>query len=192
MKRTTAWCLYDWANSAFVTTIVAAVLPIYFESVICGSSDVHWSFLGLGVTSSPAALWGYAMALAALMVALLSPVLGAAADAGGRRKHFLAALTCLGVVCSLLLGLTGAGQVWATLLLLVLGQIGFAGANVFYNSLLVIVAIGPHRDTISARGYAFGYLGGGLLLALNLVLIRSPGLLGLENEAAASRVSFIS
>lgn len=192
MKRTTAWCMYDWANSAFVTIVIAAVLPVYFESVVCGGEDVSWKLPGLSLHSSPASLWGYAMAAAAFVVAVLSPLFGAAADAGGRRKQFLGVLTAAGVASSLLLFFQGPGDVWSTLLFLLVGQVGFAGANVFYNSLLVVVAGPTERDAVSSRGYAFGYLGGGILLALNLLLIGKPGLLGLADPAAATRLSFVS
>ncbi|OPL17639.1 MAG: hypothetical protein AVO35_09430 [Candidatus Aegiribacteria sp. MLS_C] len=187
-----AWCLYDWGNSAFVTTVVAAVLPVYFAETVCGSRTESWSLLGLRVSSNATSLWGYAMALAALLVALMAPVMGAAADAGGRRKQFLGVMTGLGVVASGMLALTGPGDIWPVLGLLVAGQIGFAGANVFYNSLLISVVSPERRELVSARGYAFGYLGGGLLLALNLLMIRKPGLLGIPDTGSAVRLVFLS
>jgi UMF1 family MFS transporter len=187
-----AWCLYDWANSAFVTTITAAVLPVYFARVVCEQADVRWSFLGRVLTSGPTSLWGYAMALAALLVAVLSPLFGAAADASGKRKLFTALLTGLGVSAAALLALTGPGDVWPVLLLLVAGQIGFAGSNVFYNSLLLSAVSPERRDLVSARGFAFGYLGGGILLALNLLVIGRPEILGLETADQATRAAFVS
>lgn len=187
-----AWCLYDWGNSAFVTTVVAAVLPVYFAETICGARIVHWSVLGLSLTSDATSLWGYAMSLAAMLVAVMAPVMGAAADAGGRRKQFLAVMTGLGVTASGLLALTGPGDIWPVLGLLVAGQIGFAGANVFYNSLLVSAVRPERRELISARGYAFGYLGGGILLALNLLMIRKPQVLGIPDAGLAIRMVFIS
>ncbi|MBD3368862.1 MFS transporter [Candidatus Fermentibacteria bacterium] len=187
-----AWCLYDWANSSFVTTITAAVLPVYFARVVCGEADVHWSLLGRQLTSGATSLWGYAMALAALLVAVLSPLFGAAADAGGRRKLLTGLLTGLGVASAALLAFFGSGDVWPVLLLLVTGQIGFAGSNVFYNSLLLSAASPERRDVVSAKGFAFGYLGGGILLALNLLLIANPGILGLQTADQATRVAFAS
>ncbi len=187
-----AWCLYDWGNSAFVTTVIAAVLPIYFAETVCGGSSVEWAFLGKQLSSNATSLWGYAMALAAFFVAVLAPILGATADAGGRRKQFLAIMTGIGVLATLLLSITGAGDIWLLLGILVLGQIGFAGANVFYNSLLVSVAEPSRRDLISARGYAFGYLGGGILLAINLLMIKKPSLFGFADTSIALRYVFIS
>lgn len=132
------------------------------------------------------------MAAAALMVALTAPVLGAAADAGGRRKQFLGVMTGIGVLAAGLLSFTGAGDIWPVLGLLVVGQIGFAGANVFYNSLLVSTVAPGRRELISARGYAFGYMGGGILLAVNLLMIRKPSLFGFAETSTALRFVFLS
>ena len=184
--------MYDWGNSAFVTTVIAAVLPVYFAETICGGTTVEWAFLGKQLTSNATSLWGYAMALAAFFVAILAPILGATADAGGRRKQFLAIMTGTGVIASVLLSMTGAGDIWLVLGILILGQIGFAGANVFYNSLLVSVATPERRDLISSRGYAFGYLGGGILLAINLLMIRKPSLFGFADASVALKYVFLS
>lgn len=193
ISKDNAWCLYDWANSAFVTTVVAAVLPVYFHNIICSeASEITLNILGIQVHSTPTSLWGYAMALAALLVAVFSPIFGAAADIGGRRKQFLGILTTVGVCASALLWFTGPGNIQLVLGLLILGQIGFAGANVFYNSLLLLVAKPGERDTISARGFAFGYLGGGILLAVNLLMIRQPGLFGIPDSTTATRFAFLS
>lgn len=187
-----AWCLYDWGNSAFVTTIVAAVLPVYFAETVCGDASVSWSFLGFQVLSNATSLWGYAMALGSLLVALMAPVLGAAADAGGRRKQFLGFMTGIGVLASGLLATAGPGDVWLVLGLLVAGQIGFAGANIFYNSLLVSTVVPSRRELISSRGYAFGYLGGGILLAVNLLMIRKPEVFGMAGAAVSIKYVFLS
>lgn len=187
-----AWCLYDWANSAFVTTIVAAVLPVFFVGVVAGSGTVSVQLPGFLFTSNSQSLWGYAMSLAALLVALGAPVFGAVADAGGKRKLFLGIMTTVGVIASALLFFSGPGLVGFTLAMVILGQIGFAGANVFYNSLLVYVTPPARRDLISTRGFAVGYLGGGLLLALNLLMIKQPGLFGIPPGTMAVKLSFLT
>ena len=187
-----AWCLYDWANSSFVTTITAAVLPVYFADVVCGTDTVTWNLLGRGMESTATSLWGYAMALAAAVVAVLSPLFGAAADASRSRKRLTGLLTAVGVASAGLLSLTGEGDIWPVLGLLVAGQIGFAGSNVFYNSLLMSAAPPERRDLVSARGFAMGYLGGGLLLALNLLMIRRPGMFGMVDAGQGTRMSFLS
>ena len=171
---------------------MAAVLPVYFVETICAGSTVNWSFLGISVSSNATSLWGYAMAIAAFLVALTAPVLGAAADAGGRRKQFLGIMTVTGVVAAGLLSLTGPGDIWPVLGLLIVGQIGFAGANVFYNSLLVSTVPPGRRELISSRGYAFGYLGGGILLAVNLLMIRKPSLFGFTETSTALKFVFLS
>lgn len=192
MSPASAWSLYDWADSAFVTTIVAAVLPAYFASVVCGGGDVSFRLLSFTVSGSPTSLWGYAVSLAALVVAIVSPVAGAFADAGGRRKACLAAFVSIGVASSIMLSMSGPGAVLFTLVFLVLGEIGFAGGQVFYNSLLTDVSDTGGRDSVSSHGFALGYLGGGLLLALNTAMITSPGFFGLVDAAQASRASFAS
>ena len=165
---------------------------MYFAETVCGGSSVEWAFLGKQLTSNATSLWGYTMALAAFFVAVLAPILGATADAGGRRKQFLAIMTGTGVLATVLLSMTGAGDIWLVLGILVLGQIGFAGANVFYNSLLISVVEPERRDLISSRGYAFGYLGGGILLAINLLMIRKPSIFGFADASIALRYVFLS
>lgn len=187
-----AWCLYDWANSSFVTTIIAAVLPVFFVSVVCAKDPVTIMLPGFSITSNSQSLWGYAMSFAAFLVAIGAPVFGAAADAGGKRKLFLGIMTAVGVISSALLFFSGPGLVGYTLLMVILGQIGFAGANVFYNSLLVYVTPPERRSIVSARGFAMGYLGGGLLLALNLLMIKQPGLFRIPEGSMAVKLSFIS
>jgi UMF1 family MFS transporter len=187
-----AWCLYDWANSSFVTTIVAAVLPVFFAGVVCATDPVAVNFIGFSFTSSSQSLWGYAMSFAALLVAIGAPVFGAVADAGGKRKLFLGIMTAVGVVASGLLFFSGPGLIEFTLAMVIIGQVGFAGADVFYNSLLVYVTSPSRRDKVSSRGYATGYLGGGILLALNLLMIKQPGFFGIPDGNMAVKLSFLS
>lgn len=187
-----AWCLYDWANSAFVTTVVAAVLPAFFAGVVCGTDSVRLSFPGFSLESGSQSLWGYAMSFAAMLVALGAPVFGAAADAGGKRKLFLGVMTGVGVLSSALLFFSGPGRVSFTLAMVILGQVGFAGANVFYNSLIVHATSPERRDMVSSRGFAMGYLGGGILLALNLLMINKPSIFGIPEGNMAVRLSFLS
>jgi len=187
-----AWCFYDWANSAFVTTIVAAVLPAFFAGVVCGPDPVRINFFGRVMVTGSQSLWGYSMAFAALLVAVGAPVFGAAADAGGKRKLFLAIMTAVGVSASALLFFSGPGKIAFTLSMVILGQIGFAGANVFYNSLLVFTAPPARRDMVSSRGYALGYLGGGLLLAINLLMIQKPEVFGIPEGDMAVKLCFLS
>jgi len=190
--RENSWCMYDWGNSAFVTTIIAAVLPIYFAETVCGNNSVSWSLFGKLLSTEPGALWGYSMSFAALLVAVLAPIFGAAADVGGKRKQFLGIMAAVGVIASAFLAFAGAGDIWLVVGLLIIGQIGFSGANVFYNSLLVPTTIPERRDLISARGYSLGYLGGGILLAVNMLMIMQPQVFGFADAGIAIKYVFVS
>ncbi|MBA4419653.1 MAG: MFS transporter [Anaerolinea sp.] len=157
-----AWTMYDWANSAFATTIMAAVLPIYFSSVAQTA----------GLTPAEAtAKWAFTSAIAALLAALVSPVLGAMADFRGSKKRFLTIFMVIGVsATALMVGIRGGNWQLASVLF-IFGQIGFAGSLVYYDALLPHVATEDEIDMVSSRGFAMGYIGGGILLAINLVMI---------------------
>jgi len=168
--------MYDWANSAFATTIMAAVMPIYFISV-AGGTDGSWSFT---------------QTAAAIVVALLSPLLGAIADHAGRKKTFLRVFTVIGASASVAMALIGPGDMWLAVVLVVIGMVGFGAGNTFYDALLSDVTSPAQRERVSARGYAMGYLGGGVLLAVNLGLILGWETIGLPDSTAASQISFVT
>ncbi|SEN59026.1 MFS transporter [Lihuaxuella thermophila] len=176
-----SWVMYDWANSAFATTIMAAVMPIFYSDVA-----------GKGLTpATSTAYWGYTQSVALILVVLLSPVLGAIADASGSKKQFLRFFTYMGVIASLLMFTIGEGEwLWASVLV-ILGTLSFSGANVFYDAFLTDVAPEDKRDMISSRGYAFGYIGGGILLAVNLAMITFHDQL-LLTKLAATQLSFLT
>ena len=177
-----AWCLYDWANSAFATTVMAALLPPYFSGVAAaGLSEVR-------ATS----IWAYATTLSMVMVAFLGPVLGAVADYTAGKKRFLRAFLAVAVVCTGLLVFIHEGDWVGAVVLFVLASIGNAGANVFYDSLRPHVARPEEIDQVSTRGYALGYLGGGVLLAVNLLWYLMPERFGFADGSAAVRASFLS
>jgi len=177
-----AWAMYDWANSAFVTTIVAAVFPIYYEQVAAS-----------GLTEGAAAFrYSLATTLALVVVALISPVLGAVADYGAMKKRLLAAFQCVSLVASAALFFVGDGDWLLALVLFGVGNVGAAAAFVFYDSLLPHIARPDELDRVSTAGYALGYLGGGLLLALNLPWISAPGWFGIPDAGVATRLSFVS
>lgn len=175
-----AWCLYDWANSAFATTVVAAVLPPWFASVAGKSMPPHQA----------TATWGYASAAALLVTAVLSPLVGTAADQTGRRKPMLAACVALGVAGTAALALLPAANWPGVLAAFGVAFIAFAVGNVLYDSLLPAVAEPHESHEVSSRGFALGYLGGGLLLAAQLALILMPKRFGLPDTATATRVAF--
>jgi UMF1 family MFS transporter len=169
-RRIRTWTLYDWASSAFATTILAAVLPVYYRQV-AGST--------LPSPSLATACWTTGLSLSIFLGALLAPVLGTLSDLIRGKKLFLALFAGLGVVCTGLLVLVKSGDWLLASLLLVFGRLGFGSSRVFYDALLPHVARPADQDPASARGYALGYLGGGLLLAANVVMIRLlPGTWG--------------
>lgn len=158
-KAIWAWTMYDWGNSAFATTVMAAVLPNYFLTYIATNNEAL-------------ALWGYTVAIGSLFAALVSPVLGAIADFRGSKKTFLAFFAGLGVLSTALMFFVQQPGDWLLgSILYIFGIIGFAGSLVFYDALLPHVANHDEIDSVSARGYAMGYIGGGLLLLINVIMI---------------------
>ena len=153
-----AWTMYDWANSAFATTIMASILPNYFGMFIA--------------TEGSLSLWGYTVAIGSLIAAAISPILGSIADFRASKKVFMGFFVALGVAATALLFLVDQPGEWLLAsILYILGTIGFAGSLVFYDALLPHVADPDEIDQVSARGYAMGYIGGGLLLLINVIMI---------------------
>jgi UMF1 family MFS transporter len=181
-KPVFAWALYDWANSAFATTVMAGFFPLFFQK--------YWS-VGVDPTETTARL-GFANAGAGLIIALLAPILGAIADRGARRKHFLFAWTLLGVGASAGLCFVGEGDWTAAAVLFVVGTMGFNGGVVFNDALLLDVARPRDLDRVSAFGYALGYLGGGLLFVINAVMYLKPAWFGIPDAVTAVKVSFLT
>jgi UMF1 family MFS transporter len=181
-KAVWGWAMYDWANSAFATTVMAGFFPIFFKQ--------YWSH-GVDVNMSTAQL-GFGNSLASLFVALMAPVLGAIADKGSAKKKFLLFFAYLGVLMTAGLFLVHKGQWALAIFVYVMGIIGFSGANVFYDSILPGIAGEDKIDYVSSLGYSMGYLGGGLLFLVNVVMTLKPAIFGLPDAAAAVRYSFLS
>jgi len=181
-KQVYAWTLYDGANSAFATTVMAAVLPTFYSSVAAGN-------LAPNLASS---YWGYSNTIAMIFIALSAPVLGAIADFRSSKLRFLKIFLVLGIFFTAALYLIQKGDWLAASAFYIVARIGFAGTNIFYDSLLPHVAPKDRIDQVSLLGYAVGYLGGGLLLALNLWFIMKPEMWGMADSAQAARVSFVS
>ncbi|MCD6519150.1 MAG: MFS transporter [Anaerolineae bacterium] len=177
-----AWCMYDWANSAFATTVMATLLPPYF-------SNVAAAHLPKAQASS---IWGYAVSAAMLIIALAGPVLGAIADHTGSKKRFLGGFLSIAVVFTGLLFLIQEGDWLAAVIFYVLASVGNAGANIFYDSLLPHVARPDEIDQVSAKGFAYGYLGGGILLLVNLLWYMKPHWFGFPDGGTAVRAAFLS
>jgi len=177
-----AWAYYDWANSAFMTTIIAAVFPIYYASVAAK-----------GIDPGQATFWFSIATTGALaFVAVTAPVLGALADTAAMKKPLLMAFQSIGVLSCFAMVFITEGRWQLALGLFVLGNIGVSGAFTFYDSLLPHIARPEELDRVSSAGYALGYLGGGLLLAVNLAWIQKPEWFGMADAGVAARVSFAS
>ncbi|MDD2603547.1 MAG: MFS transporter [Desulfobacteraceae bacterium] len=176
------WAIYDWANSAFATTVMAGFFPIFFKQ--------YWSH-GTDVNLSTAQL-GFGNALAGLIVALMAPLLGAIADRGEARKKLLIWFAYMGVLASAGLFFVAKGQWPLAIFVYILGVIGFSGANIFYDALLPGIAGEGRVDRVSSLGFSLGYLGGGLLFLVNVLMTLMPQRFGLIDSAAAVRLSFLT
>ncbi|MCU0499741.1 MAG: MFS transporter [Anaerolineae bacterium] len=176
-RRVRAWTLYDWANSAFATTILAAVLPTYYSQV-AGAT--------LPSANIATAYWSLTLSFSLLLSAIISPILGTVSDIIRGKKAFLSIFVTIGIIATGLMVLVDTGDWILASILMVFGRFGFTGSIVFYDALLPHVAKPEEQDSVSARGFAMGYLGGGLLLAINIAMIFAlPGTWG-------PRLSFLS
>jgi MFS transporter, UMF1 family len=180
-----AWITYDWANSAYATTILAAVLPAYFAAEVVG--DDGFDMLGRNWTGQD--LWALIVGAGPLLMFLATPVLGAIADFSGSKKQFLVVFATWGAIFTSLLFFASTGDVLLTLGLFLLAHLGFVGANVFYDAFLPDLTTDHTIDMVSSRGFAWGYLGGGLHLLLSLALIQLSGGLIPIDTALATRIA---
>lgn len=179
--RELSWSLYDVANSAFATTIMAAFFPVFLKQYWAADIPATESTFWLGVTSSSAAL----------LALMLSPILGSLSDAGGLKKPLLSFFALLGITMSAGLYWVGPGGYATALLLYGLGMVGFSVGMVFYDSLLPSVTPPSRFERVSSFAVGMGYLGGGALFAFNVLMTQKPGWFGLANAGEAVRVSFL-
>jgi UMF1 family MFS transporter len=180
-KPVVAWAFYDWANSAFATTIMAGLFPVFYSAITQDLSTEDSQFW-----------FNVTLASASVLIAVSAPILGAVADRGGARKKFLVFFASIGILMTAALAWVHAGYWWMGLILYGLGTVGFSGANVFYDSMLVDIAEEDELDLVSALGYSAGYIGGGLLFALNVLMVQKPEWFGLESAGSAVKASFLS
>jgi MFS transporter, UMF1 family len=181
-RNVVSWALYDWANSSFATTVMAGFFPVFFKQ--------YWS-VGTEATVSTFRL-GMGNGVASAVIALMAPLLGAIADRGGARVKLLLFFTLLGVAMTAGLYWVERGDWPLAVVLYALAGVGFWGGTTFYDSLLPDVAEERELDVVSSYGYALGYLGGGLLFLINVVMTLNPHLFGLANAGQAVRISFLS
>ncbi len=177
-----SWALYDWANSAFATTVMAGFFPLFFKE--------YWSH-SVAATQSTYAL-GLANSVASAGVAITAPLLGAIADQGFGKKNFLIFFTIMGALSTMALSQVGLGEWQTAAVLFALGNFAFACAISFYDALLIDVADESEMDRVSSYGYAMGYLGGGLLFLINVLMYLKPRWFGLESGTDGVKASFVT
>jgi len=181
-----SWALYDWANSAFATTVIAGFFPVFFNK--------YWSLSTDGSsTDTSSTLWlGIGNSTASLLIFLLAPILGAVSDVNKNHVQLLAAFAFFGITCTLALSAIGQGLWPIAIVVYALAIIGFSGANVFYDALLPRIVPAESQHRVSALGFALGYLGGGVLFSINVAMTLQPAMFGLANATEAVRWSFVS
>ncbi|MFT5283996.1 MAG: UMF1 family MFS transporter [Planctomycetota bacterium] len=177
-----AWVLYDWANSALITTVIAAIYPVYFVKVAAAGLDPNEASFRYSLATS----------IALGLVAIMSPILGAIADLRACKKRLLGVFAGIGVSATACLFLVERGDWLLGMILFVVANMGASCSFVFYDSLLPHVARADEVDRVSTAGYAAGYLGGGLLLLFNLAVIQHPDWFGLDEGTLPTRLAFIS
>ena len=185
-----AWYMYDWANSAFATTVIAALLPIYFATVIVPSDGWIFRFCGIELSTNATTLWAFLAGAAALFVFITAPILGAIADISESKKRFLMAFCFGGSLFTTLLFFSRSGDVWMTMIFFFIANTCFISANIFYDAFLPHIASRKDIDQVSGRGYAYGYLGGGLQFLICIILIIAHNYIGIE-KAMAVRISLL-
>jgi len=181
-KAIFGWAMYDWANSAFATTIMAAFFPVFFKQFWSAGADPVVSTAKLGLANS----------IAGIAVALCAPILGAIADRGGVKKKLLFLFAFIGVVMTSSLYLVSKGNWPIAIALYIFAVVGFSGGNIFYDSLITGVASREKMDSVSALGFALGYLGGGILFAVNVWMVLRPETFGFAGAGEAVKFSFLS
>ena len=181
-KEVISWAFYDWANSAFATTVIAGFFPIFFKSFWANS---------LSDTESTALL-GLANSLSGFFILIFAPFLGALADITFRKKYMLVFFMLIGVGSTASFFFIYEGYWTIAVIAYILASIGFSGGNIFYDSLIIDVSNDQSRNQVSAFGYAMGYLGGGILFVVNVLMYLQPNIFGLASEIDAVLFSFLS
>jgi len=183
------WVMYDFANSAFATTILAVIFNQYFATVVAGGEKGVELF---GVHLHGASLFTFSVALSMALSACLSPFLGAIADASGSKKPFLMVFCYTALIFTGLLYFVQEGRYWIGACFFIIANLGFAAGNVFYNAFLPEITTPKNIGWISGLGWAWGYIGGGMLLAINLIMLKYPAWLGFPQGTFTVQDCFLS
>ncbi len=188
VREQRGWYLYDWANSAFVTTGVALFLGPYLTALAKAAADANGLVHPLGIGIDARSYWSYLVSLSVILQVLVLPVVGAAADYGHRKKQYLAVTAYVGAAAATaMFWLQGDEYLWGGALF-ILANVSFGASVVVYNSFLPEIAPPEQRDAVSSKGWGIGYIGGGVLLALNLLLYLNAKRIGIT-DAMAVRIS---
>ncbi|WBW99243.1 MFS transporter [Oceanirhabdus sp. W0125-5] len=179
-KQERSWIIYDWACSAFTMTILTVIFPVFFKTYIASDLSLDKSTVYIS----------YANTIAALIIAILAPFLGMIADFKGNKKKFFSLFLCIGLLFTLSLSFISQGKIVFSLFLFIMSIIGYAGANVFYDSFLTDITSIEKMDKISTHGYAWGYIGGVLLFIISYLVIAFHSSLGIT-KTFATKLSFI-
>ena len=185
------WVMYDWANSVYQLTITTAIFPLYYNAITVNGGSYTVSFFGAEVINT--VLYSWTIASAFLLVAILSPLLSSMADYSGRRKTYMKVFTYIGAIGCAMLFFFDKNHIEMGIIAFGLGTFGYAGSIVFYNSFLPVIAKPEDHDRISARGYSMGYLGGVILLLLQLAVIQKPAWFGIAPDSDLQfRLAFLT
>lgn len=182
-KKIFAWMMYDWGISTFSTSILSAILPIFYMEVAVGA---------LKNTATATSYWTFTLSAMGIVSALLMPLLGAAADYSKSNMSFLRISTLIGSVATALMACIQQGNYVLASALLIVGGVSFSSSSVFYDAMLKSLVPEEKRDFTSAMGFALGYLGSGILLVINLIMIQNHDLLHIPDQITGMRISFIS
>lgn len=183
------WVMYDFANSAFATTILAVIFNQYFATIVAGGER---GIILFGYHIHGASFFTFAVSVSMFIAAILSPFLGALADVSASKKQFLMAFCYTSILFSGLLYFVREGDYWRGAIFFIIANIGFSGGNVYYNAFLPEISNNRNIGRISGLGWALGYIGGGLLLAINLMMLKYPEILGLKRDYFSVQDCFLS
>ena len=181
-RESLSWALYDWANSAFATTVMAVFFPLFFND--------YWS-KGADTVVTTARL-GFANSIVGILIMLSAPILGYISDNSSLKKRFLLIMTLLGALSTICLFFVGEGSWFIAIAFYLIATVGFSGGNIFYDALLTSVVPKKRYNFVSSLGFSLGYLGGGILLAFNIFMSLNPETFGLKSSSDAIRYSFIA
>ncbi len=187
------WSMYDFANSAFATTILAVIFNAYFVDKVAGGKEgVDISLLLFKIHLPGSSLYSFILSISMFIVAVSGPLLGAIADFSASKKKFLFIYCYSGCLFTALLYFVREGDYILGSIIFILACIGFEGGNIFYNAFISEIADKSDMGKVSGLGWAVGYIGGGACLMLNLIMLKFPHFLGFSKDYFSVQSCFIS